>query len=348
LAVYLSGHGYGHTVRSGQVMERLAERLPIQLQVVGAVPRRLWPQSLAHCTQWRGQACDVGVVQANEMSVDRGATIDLLGDWYGAYAEKVSAEAKWLAGGFDLVYGDVPPLAFSAARRAGVPSVALANFSWDWIYREMGLPEYADIAAEAYSSAALLLELEPSAPMPAFSSRLDLGLLGCRSKLGRAELGRQLGVDGDCSLVMVSLRSEANRRIGLPPRRDDVVYLADYPLAERDDARLVPASLSHRDVIAACDVVVTKPGYGVIGDCAANATRMLYAVPSGFPEHAVLCDWLRSREGNRMIDPAALADGAWAGDLQELLRLPAPAVVAADADNRAAARMETLLVDSRA
>ena len=30
--------------------------------------------------------------------------------------------------------GDIPPLAFAAARRAGLPSVAVGNFSWDWIY----------------------------------------------------------------------------------------------------------------------------------------------------------------------------------------------------------------------
>ena len=33
-----------------------------------------------------------------------------------------------------VVVGDIPPLAFAAAARAGVPSVAVGNFTWDWIY----------------------------------------------------------------------------------------------------------------------------------------------------------------------------------------------------------------------
>ena len=49
--------------------------------------------------------------------------------------------------GFDLVVGDVPPLAFEAAAEAGVDSVAVANFSWDWIYERMNFADAAVAAA---------------------------------------------------------------------------------------------------------------------------------------------------------------------------------------------------------
>ena len=32
--------------------------------------------------------------------------------------------------------GDIPPLAFAAAHAAGLPSVAVANFTWDWVYED--------------------------------------------------------------------------------------------------------------------------------------------------------------------------------------------------------------------
>ena len=35
-----------------------------------------------------------------------------------------------------LVVADIPPLALAAARLAGVPAIALGNFTWDWIYRD--------------------------------------------------------------------------------------------------------------------------------------------------------------------------------------------------------------------
>ena len=43
-----------------------------------------------------------------------------------------------------LVVGDIPPLAFAAAARARVPSVALGNFTWDWIYGDY--PAFVELA----------------------------------------------------------------------------------------------------------------------------------------------------------------------------------------------------------
>ena len=34
----------------------------------------------------------------------------------------------------DLVVADIPPLGIAAATAAGIPSIALGNFTWDWIY----------------------------------------------------------------------------------------------------------------------------------------------------------------------------------------------------------------------
>jgi len=33
-----------------------------------------------------------------------------------------------------LIVSDIAPMAFDVAQKLGVPGVAIANFSWDWIY----------------------------------------------------------------------------------------------------------------------------------------------------------------------------------------------------------------------
>ena len=40
-----------------------------------------------------------------------------------------------------LIASDIPPLAFEVAAQAKIPSVAITNFSWNWIYRAY-LEEY--------------------------------------------------------------------------------------------------------------------------------------------------------------------------------------------------------------
>ena len=54
--------------------------------------------------------------------------------------------------------GDIPPLAFAAAAAAGVPAIALCNFTWDWIYGAYPLqlaaaPSGADRGVGATSAA---------------------------------------------------------------------------------------------------------------------------------------------------------------------------------------------------
>jgi L-arabinokinase len=48
------------------------------------------------------------------------------------------------------------------------------------------------------------------------------------------------------------------------------------------------AGLEYTDLVGAVDVVVTKPGYGIVTDCIGAATRMVYTDRGDFPEYPIL------------------------------------------------------------
>ena len=48
------------------------------------------------------------------------------------------------------------------------------------------------------------------------------------------------------------------------------------------------AGLRYEDLVGAVDVVITKPGYGIISDCVANGTAMLYTPRGRFAEYEVM------------------------------------------------------------
>ena len=66
----------------------------------------------------------------------------------------------------------------------------------------------------------------------------------------------------------------------------------DGPLP--DNARLLApdalaaAALAYPDLVAAVDVVVTKPGYGIVTDCIGARTRLVYTDRGDFPEYPIL------------------------------------------------------------
>ena len=48
------------------------------------------------------------------------------------------------------------------------------------------------------------------------------------------------------------------------------------------------AGFRYEDLVRAVDVVVTKPGYGIISECIANDTALLYTSRGHFVEYDVL------------------------------------------------------------
>jgi hypothetical protein len=70
---------------------------------------------------------------------------------------------------------------------------------------------------------------------------------------------------------------------------------------------------------------VTKPGYGIVSECIANGTSLLYTSRGRFPEYDLFVRempaWLRCR----YIAPDDLRAGRWTDAIQSLLRQPPPA-----------------------
>ena len=54
------------------------------------------------------------------------------------------------------------------------------------------------------------------------------------------------------------------------------------------DRRSLAAGLDYPDLVGAVDVVVTKPGYGIVSDCIGAGTRLVYTDRGDFPEYPVM------------------------------------------------------------
>lgn len=331
----------GHAVRVAAVVEELRRVIPLEITVLADRERSVWPAGLQGAVAtWHRSPCDAGVVQSDDVTVDPVATGKALEAWLASLPGLVERERERLERGFDLVLGDVPSPAFDAAKRAGIPSFAIANFSWDWIYSELGFPEAARAAAAGYESASLLLEASPSAPMPAFPRRRQVGLVAREPSAARDAARERLGARSQESLVLLAFQPASAPQVRLPPSRPGrrFVVPAGWSVGARTDLRELPDDMGFVDAIAAADVVVGKPGYGLIGDVDAAGARFLYVPRPGFPENAVLERHLEARGGTASLAAAQLAAGRWEDVLAglEAAEPPRPA----DAGGAAAAARE--------
>jgi L-arabinokinase len=91
-----------------------------------------------------------------------------------------------------------------------------------------------------------------------------------------------------------------------------------------DERVVYDAGLRYEDLVGAVDVVVTKPGFGIITECIANDTAMLYTSRGQFREYDIMVAELPRLLRCGFISQDDLFGGRWRESLDRVLQLPAP------------------------
>jgi UDP:flavonoid glycosyltransferase YjiC (YdhE family) len=146
----------------------------------------------------------------------------------------------------------------------------------------------------------------------------------------RDELNRLLRLSTDDRLVLVSMGGIDSR---LPvdrwPRIDGVRWLVQnsWQVNHPDAIILESLPINFSDVLASCDALLCKPGYGSFVEAACSGTPVLYVHRPNWPETHALEEWLKQRGVCREISREQLEAGNFAEELTAIWRAPQPAQV---------------------
>jgi len=344
IVFYTSGHGFGHATRDIEVINTILVKRPgARIIARTSVPRWFFERSARGPIELQPVEVDSGVAQIDSLHLDEDETARRAARFYADFDRRVEGESALLrAAGASVIVGDVPPLAFAASKLAGIRSIALANFTWDWIYEiypqfERLAPGVLDLIRGAYACATHALRLPLGGGFEAMAGvTRTVPLVARRSKLGRAEARRAMALDGDAPIVLASFGGHGS---GL--RYDDVVRNTSLTLVTTDyEMPEVPASagrlrrfttelladrgLKYEDLVAASDVVVSKPGYGIVSECIANGPALLYTSRGRFAEYDVLVAEMPRVLRCRYLSQDDLRTGCWADAVTAVLRQPPP------------------------
>jgi L-arabinokinase len=90
------------------------------------------------------------------------------------------------------------------------------------------------------------------------------------------------------------------------------------------EADFIDSGFRYEDLVAAVDVVVTKPGYGIISECISANRPMLYTSRGQFREYDVLVREMPRYLRCRFIDQRTLMQGNWSDATGALRAQAAP------------------------
>jgi hypothetical protein len=346
----LSSHGYGHGSRSAAVLGELAALRPDWRLVLSTGLAERFLKLAFGPVPFERRPCqwDVGMVQANALTVDPPATLAALERLDAVLPEQVQAEAAWLAGQGEpvAVLADVPPAAALLAGQLGAPLVWLASFGWDAIYEPLGgaFAERALQIRELYGQGDLLLHCPLSLPMPWGIPSLRIGVTSSQPRLDPAELARRLDLPQERQRCM--LVSFGGLGLALDPsllaRWPDHVFIGPDPaLAAAPNGRVLPPDTRPLDVMPLAGRLITKAGYSSFCEAFSQGVGIHLVDRQGFAEAPVLREALQDHGQHRLLGEAQWRSGDW--ELEEPLHAPRIGPLPLDGAAVAAASLVQLL-----
>jgi L-arabinokinase len=345
LVAYVSGHGFGHASRTIELLNAIAERAPdVRIAVRTAVVPWLFAATARPGISVTAVECDTGAVQIDSLRLDEVETVRRARQFMATFDDRVAAEAAAIVReDAALVIADVPPLGIAAGRAAGRPTALVGNFTWDWIYAAYpGGAALADAIGRVYAAADVVLRLPLHGGFATCRNIRDLPFIARRSRRDPLEVRRALGLPDDRPLALVSFGGYGVDALDLGALAGTAGYgivmtgttMVDGAtlqsrgscgaLVPLDEPGMYARGFRYEDVVKAVDAVVTKPGYGIIAECLANDTALLYTSRGHFAEYDVLVAGMPRYLRARYLDRDTLLAGHWGPSLDALLAQTGP------------------------
>ena len=196
-----------------------------------------------------------------------------------------------------VLIGDIPPLCFEIAARVGVPSVAITNFTWSGIYRGFlhALPEFGPLIEEMenfYRKTTLALSLPYSCEMGIFPAREMIPFITRSSALDPREARDKYGLPRSATIVLLTFGGLGLQRLHLErliEQKDFFFVATGEALRKEPNLLILPnAQRNYVDLVRASDVIVSKPGYGIVADVIRHQIPLLYTDRGDFAEYPYL------------------------------------------------------------
>lgn len=331
----MSDHGWGHAARQREIIENLLEASPgANVTVVTGGSPWFWSQTEGiSFVRWASGPVPLEMPGR----IDHRATRLSLAGFPGRIEDHLRCCRGILeTTGADLVITDIDPVPAAAAFEIGLDCLAIGNFTWDWIYREMfpDLGEICDALAGLYSTAHYLrLPLGP--PHNPFKTSEAVGLVPGGSSRNAARAREILGTD---QALLVTLRDpfRAGTTELAPP--DGWRAFCSLPhQGLRGVENIPPQELQERgiryaDLAAAADALLITPGYGTVSMALALGKPVIALDRDDFPEVPYLIEPLLERPASILCSPGEIRGGGLAEALEALTRAPAPRPMACDTD----------------
>jgi len=329
IVFYTSSHGFGHSTRMTEVANHI--HLPHRITFTTMSPQWIYNINARRPFEFRKQKIDGGVKQSDCITILEKETLEEYGAIINRKEGILKEETKWLKeNSVDIIISDIAPIAFTLGKKLSIPSIGISNFSWDWIYRPMikKYKEYSHVIDDIcndYKEADLFLRLPLHGDVSIFSNIKDIPFIARSSYCETEKTKEKLGINRKEKLILLSLSGYDMAKINflkLEKELSDfriISFNPEFPEYKNFIRVKNEKHILHEDVVRASDIVVSKPGYGIVSECIANRTKFLYTTRKDYIETHVLEEGLKKFAISEEMSNEDFLGGKWHDHINKLL-----------------------------
>ncbi len=334
IAHFISPHGFGHAARACAVIAAIHEINPsIRFEIFTTIPQWFFEQSIPGVFTYHRLLTDIGMVQETPLREDLPETLRKLNNFLPydpSQIQSLSEKINRLK--CSLIICDISPMGIAVAQKAGIPSVLIENFTWDWVYgnyvsANFPAEELIDYLREIYRHVDYHIQTEPVC----FYQNVDL----CTVPISRMvrdtsqQIRQRLGMPGGAKVVLVTMGGIPEKYTFLEHLtfRTDIYFIipdGTQTVQLVDNLVLLPrrSDFFHPDLVNACDAVIGKLGYSTLAEIYHSGVPYGYIPRSTFKESEILEAFVKSQMSGSAISESQFQDGGWLSSLPEILALP--------------------------
>lgn len=332
----ISAHGFGHAAQVVPVLNAVGRRVPdLRVLLRTTVPHSFFTNRLAVPFDVQPVRQDVGCIQKGPLSIDVAATWHAHHQFHLTWKERLQAEVSAiLSARPDLILADTPYLAVTAGAEAGIPTIALMNFTWDLVLSAFTpppeIPHEALLHAirQAYAHADLALRITPAPVVANFHRLLDVGPIAEPASPDRDRLaaclqlapGERTVLVGFGGIPLATLPFEALRAA----TRYRFLFDGSIPPGNQRFVSTRSLPFSFKELLASVDVIMTKPGYGTVVEAVALGIPLVYIRRYNFADEQPLVEFLHRHGRGIELSQQDFTAGRWLTALDSAVALLSP------------------------
>jgi len=325
----------GHAARAAAVMESVLSIEPsVRFDLFTTVPRWFFEDSVPGSFSYYECETDIGLKQEGPFRENLAETLSRLDRFIPYEPDRIRRLSRRIAErDCRLILCDISPMGISAAKEAGIPSVLIENFTWDWIYAayskaQPGFESYIRWFEKLFDRADYRIQTEPVC----LYRQADLSTRPvCRKPRRTAEEIRDsLGIGKSDPVIHITMGGiPGEYRIHDSLRRHpELTFMIsggeNGEVFTQGNVIMLPyrSTFYHPDLIHAADVVVGKAGYSTLAEVYYAGVPFVFVNRPTFRESEILSRFICERMNGLEISADQFESGVWLEALPRLLQMP--------------------------